>query len=143
MNNLLIICIIFIIIILSLYISLYNNYNGIHKESITLKESFESNDDYYKQIFAPLVYDYGYSNIDEPIFSAHPVKLIGSNLPDKLIKHYRINHAGGPMYWSYYPPTDEIFEKIDCPSSIVDLTNKNHPNSRYNLVCWTLAKWTK
>lgn len=100
-------------------------------------ELFTPNEEYYGQIFAPLEYNYGYSNIDDPMFTAHPVKMIDANYPDKLIKHVRLNHTGSPMYWTYNPPNSNILNKVTCPYSVVDVTNKNHLNSRYNLVCWS------
>lgn len=81
----------------------------------------------------------GYSNIEDPMFTAQPLNMIDANYPDKLIKHVRLNHTGSPMYWTYNTPTSNILEKVDCPSSVVDVTNKNYPNSRYNLVCWQLT----
>ena len=82
---------------------------------------------------------YGYSNIEDPMFTIYPLNMIDANYPDKLIKHVRLNHTGSPMYWSYNVPNSNILTKVDCPSNVVDVTNKNYPNSRYNLVCWQLT----
>ena len=123
---------IIIVIIVIIFIILL-----IKPKSIYNTESFISNEKYYSQIFSPLIYNYGYSNIDDPIFSAHPMKLINANLPDKLIKHVRLNNTGNPMYWTYDPPNSNMFNKVDCPYNVVDLTNTTNLNSRYNLVCWS------
>ena len=109
--------------------------------SIKNIENYGPNSDTYNHILSPLTYTPGYSGIDDPMFTAHPVKLIDANIPDRFIKHFRLNHTGNPMYWSYYPPTEGRFEKVDCPYNIVDVANRDYPNSRYNLVCWMLDKF--
>lgn len=102
-------------------------------------ETFIPNYNNYEiHVSTPLTHNYGYSNIDDPLLTAHPIKMIDANLPDKLIKHIRLNNTGNPMYWTYNPPNSNIFNKVDCPYNVVDVTNKNNPNSRYNLICWTL-----
>jgi hypothetical protein len=79
----------------------------------------------------PIIYKHGYSTIDNTMYTAHPLRLIDANIPDKLIKHIRLNHTKSPMYISYVPPSTDLFQKVDCPSYIYDING-----SQYNLVCW-------
>jgi len=77
--------IIIIIIVMFIFFIYFNNTSKEYfevdkiKKSSIINHSFDLrhlNPIYENRIYAPLEYNYGYSDADNPIFSAHPNKLV-------------------------------------------------------------------
>ena len=108
-----------------------NKFKSNVNKNVDLRQNNYTHDHNKHPIYYPLEYNYGYSDADHPIFSAHPNKLVPIKELGQM-KYIKLNSSGGVIYTGLNRPLESSC-KIKCPNHIVDVLNNN---SKKSITCY-------